>query len=100
MAAHAFGPSQGGAVRPTISPLLVDLYEVRMAKNGRPYTFLQFIHYYGADDWFAKWQECETKQRAEPPKITDCELLQLRLIQGVEFTKISFPFRPGPCANQ
>ena len=46
MAAHALGTSQAGAVLPTSSSLVVDLSEVRIARDGFPYTLLQSIHYY------------------------------------------------------
>ena len=71
-----------------------------MAKNGRPYTLLQFILFYGTDDWPAKWQECETKQRVESPKITDRELRQSRIVQVVVVTQFSFPRRGGPFDNR
>ena len=55
MAPHALGTSQAGAVLPTSSSFIVDLNEVRIARDGFPYTLLQLTHYYGSDAWYAKW---------------------------------------------
>ena len=46
----------------------MDLYEVRKAKNRRPYTFLQFIVYCGIDHWQSKWHACETQQQENERK--------------------------------
>ena len=95
MAAHALGTSQAGAVLLTCSSLTVDLNEVRIARDGYPYTFLQFTHYYGPDSWYAKWKECDGS-----PNAAACRLVQLPSGKSSVVSIYSFPYGFGAHAKQ
>ena len=74
---------------------IVDLNEVRIARDGLPYTFLQFINYYGSDAWYAKWKECDGSRNA-----ADYRLVQSHSGKSSVVSIYSFPYRFGAHAEQ
>ena len=73
---------------------IVDLNEVRIARDALPHTPLQFINYYGSDARYAKWEECDG-----PPSVADCPLFQSHAVHGA-VAMIFFPCRSGAHAKQ
>ena len=95
MAANALGTSQAGAVLPTSSSLIVDLNEVQIARDGFPYTLLQFIHYYGSDVWYAKWKECDGS-----PNTAECWFVQSHSGKSSVVSTYSSPYGFGAHGEQ
>ena len=74
---------------------IVDLNEVRIARDGYPYTLLQLIYYYGPDSWYAKWKECDGL-----PKAAECQLVQSLSGQSSDVQIYRFPYGFGENAEQ